>query len=154
MDAYEPIGESIVSQGGGAKAGHHGRPQSAALGACGCCPNPGSVTGAPPSVLTRRAFVRPGLLWKAAARGSHGDGARPGKRPSDSRRLRDLGAGVAGRRCRGCARGCPGKEGSGARRLAGNWCRGGVGEPQCCAAAGRMEGGRKDASTRYGRLPS
>ena len=27
-----------------------------------------SVTGAPPSVLTRRAFVRPGLLWEAAAR--------------------------------------------------------------------------------------
>ena len=38
------------------------------LGLVGVALTRSSVTGAPPSVLTRRAFVRPGLLWEAAAR--------------------------------------------------------------------------------------
>lgn len=151
MDAYEPMSESIVSQGRG-EGGTSWPPPVRRVRGLWVLPNPSSVTGARRPVLTCRAFVRPGLPGRRRPEREPWDGARPGKRPSDSRGLRDLGAGVAGRRCRGCARGCPGKkraaEPEGQRGTVPGW---GWGAP-CAGRCRRPDGGgRKDASTCHGR---
>ena len=117
-------------------------PSPPRLGACGCCPNP-EFGHRSPALCPHPPSLRPAgaALGGGGQRGSHGDGARPGKRPSDPRGLRDLGAGAAGRRSRGCSRGCPGTKRvaagrEGQRGTVPGW---GWGEPQRCAAAGRVE---------------
>lgn len=75
-----------------------------------------SATADPPSALASRAVVRPGELCEGAA----GEGAmgtvHARVRGPATGGPRDLWAGAAGRRSRGCARGSPGK---GAPRTAG-----------------------------------
>ena len=132
---------STVSQGAGRRRDIMAAPSPQRLGACGCCLNP-ELGHRSPALCPHPPSLRPAgtALGGGGQRGSHGDGARPGKRPSDPRGLRDLGAGAAGRRSRGCARGCPGKKrAAGPASLRGTVPGWGWGEPQRCAAAGRVE---------------
>ena len=114
-----------------------------------------SVTGAPPSVLTRRTFVRPGLLWEAAAReGAMGTVHARVRGPATR-----AGCVTSGRASRGDALAAapgvaPVKRGRRRPKASGERCRGGGGGAPVLRRRRPDGGGRRDASTRYGRLPS